>query len=941
MQLYRDDITVTANGVELLSSEYSFENVVDTSKTYRRQLGKVTTSSALETGTVVVVSYKKSVDILNALDRINTHYTPKTGQLGKELAQLMTGIDYGGVEVKGVGFDQIQGWDNDAWYTSEWDAYDDTNDDEVFTFDESTVEITLSKPLEDGVQYNVYLNDVRLDDPQFDGSTVTENPNAIMRTLVGDGVTDTFYLDDFKLETIQADGNNTGVVINYDSSDKLVIRKSTSDGSYALNPNAIDTNLSGGDLNYGNAKGILAEDIVIDGDSFVTATNSSSVEEHVPGHVLDSVNIKVYELPTGSNSNVSTDIYYANGVKTDFTVNDTLANATQVIVRVNDELQYYQQDYSIDIDNKIVKFVTAPSDRSVVSINNFGLSGANILDNSTFTSDGSTINIITSANYADDLQSIVTIAGQEVDHVVVDQDGKAIITLGDPANSDDEIAYTIFNANVDSNVSEISVQTVTADGSSVAYDLASAIQGSEPYEWNTVVIAGDRLLDPGYVQRFVIDSTTKDYVLDTSQFDNINVPNYELRVMLGDVVAEHNVDYTWVPETGTITFTNEATLVSGTELAVFVRHNEDYRFGDYNSSQDFESDNNTVTFDATYAVDTDIQIITFNNHTYRGIDWQRIIVKDRQGLAENSLEYKKLSNIQRGKIELDTVAYDSQYVWVSKNGVLLVPNGDYYLDHTMKVINITTDIAPNDEFIAVHFAADPLIESFGWQQFKDILNKTHYQSFDSNKAFTLSNPLNWYDKRIVLDDASSLTTPSTDGAPGVVWIDGERIEYFVKDENSLSQLTRGTLGTGIKEVYSEGSSGIEISNANNIPYKDEIYTTRFTADGTSSSYTLDFTPTSIDQFEVFVAGKRMRKTTLEVYQFENATALDSPEGDITMPADFSITNNILTLTNTPIENTSVVVVRKKGRTWSDPNTSLAESNTDVAKFLRSTTVDLP
>jgi len=132
---------------------------------------------------------------------------------------------------------------------------------------------------------------------------------------------------------------------------------------------------------------------------------------------------------------------------------------------------------------------------------------------------------------------------------------------------------------------------------------------------------------------------------------------------------------------------------------------------------------------------------------------------------------------------------------------------------------------------------------------------------------------------------------------------------------------------------------MELSGKNNIPYKDEVYTTKFTADGTSTDYTLDFTPDSVNEFDVFVAGKRMRKTTLESYQVDNA--MDSPEGDITLPAEFTVTNNILSLTTAPIENTTVVVVRKKGRTWSDPNKTLADSETDIAKFLRSTPVDLP
>ena len=44
-----------------------------------------------------------------------------------------------------------------------------------------------------------------------------------------------------------------------------------------------------------------------------------------------------------------------------------------------------------------------------------------------------------------------------------------------------------------------------------------------------------------------------------------------------------------------------------------------------------------------------------------------------------------------------------------------------------------------------------------------------------------------------------------------------------------------------------------------MPYKDETITTIFTADGTSQTYTLDFTPSNVNEFEVFVAGKRLRK----------------------------------------------------------------------------------
>ena len=113
-------------------------------------------------GTAIVIKYKKPIELLTAADRINLFYDPVAGQFGNELSQVMDGIDYGGVEVKSFEFGGSSGWDALPWFTDSWDTYDTTYEDEVFTLDGSTISITLSKPLENGVVYNLYRNGVRL-----------------------------------------------------------------------------------------------------------------------------------------------------------------------------------------------------------------------------------------------------------------------------------------------------------------------------------------------------------------------------------------------------------------------------------------------------------------------------------------------------------------------------------------------------------------------------------------------------------------------------------------------------------------------------------------------------------------------------------------------------------------------------------------------------------
>ena len=120
----------------------------------------------------------------------------------------------------------------------------------------------------------------------------------------------------------------------------------------------------------------------------------------------------------------------------------------------------------------------------------------------------------------------------------------------------------------------------------------------------------------------------------------------------------------------------------------------------------------------------------------------------------------------------------------------------------------------------------------------------------------------------------------------------------------------------------------------------------------SSDYTLDFTANNVNEFEVFVAGKRLRKDAISSYvqPINNGDEIqviapDSPEGDVTLPAEFSVDTvddiTTLTLTETPTENVKVTVVRRQGIRWSEPGIPLGETENDISRFLRAATVDLP
>jgi hypothetical protein len=118
-------------------------------------------------------------------------------------------------------------------------------------------------------------------------------------------------------------------------------------------------------------------------------------------------------------------------------------------------------------------------------------------------------------------------------------------------------------------------------------------------------------------------------------------------------------------------------------------------------------------------------------------------------------------------------------------------------------------------------------------------------------------------------------------------------------------------------------------------------TQTFTADGSTRAVTVDFIPNNVNEFEIFVGGRRLRKNAIS--SFNPSNDLDSPEGDITLPAEFSVdgVNPVVTLTDTPAINTKIMVVRRIGKKWTDNGTPLRLQENNIGRFLRNKEVALP
>jgi hypothetical protein len=983
MDLLKTNVTVTVNGIELLESEYSYTNVLDTSKGYDRYFGQITFTEAPASNVSIVIDYKKSINLLEAHDRINNFYNAEPGKLGKDLGQLMDGIDYGGVEVKSFGFQGIGGWDDGEWYSDTWDTtYDTTYEDEIFEFDGSTIEITLSKPLENGIVYNIYYQTpsdsqpVRIDDPNFDGSTVVDNPNAIMQSLVGDGVTQTMYLDDFKLETYQEDGNNTGAFIQTGSGYKLIIRKSTSDGTFNINPDGYDTLLSGGDLNYSTATGLAAEDITVDGDGFVTPATAKGPEELVPGQILDTVDIQVYERPSGGASQITSRVYIGDGSTNTFDIGSSPILQESIFVKVGYEIKT-TDDYSVDYTNNTLTLTTTPASNEKVSIVTLGVSGTNILDIDQFIADGTTSEFLTNVRWSDNISYYVTINGVKQESVIYKSDetfaapNNIVIKLASAPDEGSIIRFAIFeNDTVDvPNFSEVLIDNFVADGSTTSFELSQTPFSQEPAAWFTIVKINNNILNAGYNKRFITTASKLEYKLDEWQLPAGTVQSSQLRVFLNGVPLEYIEEWTFVGNQSTtersstlVRLKNSVQQSDGDVLDVYVLNDGEYRFGTFDINNEYTATPGVLQLDSAYNDGDIITVYQFSNHDSQGFERQQYDVVDRFNVTNlddgSSIpfddatfpeDWHQIQHLRNGLVALREEAIDAQYVWVSLNGILLTPNVDYYVTDNKRYVKITATIAENDTIEVIQFA-NPIVKNrLGWRQFKDMLNRTHYKRLDGTANITLQQDLNWYDNEIVLINADSLDAPQPNSkTPSVIFIEGERIEYFIKDGNKLKQLRRGTLGTGVKNVYLAGTEIYSQSTDATIPYKDETITTVLTADGTSKSYSLDFIAEDPegpglpkDTFEVFVAGRRLRKNAISSYTMPNPTYQDSPDGDETLPAEFTVEGNLLTLLETPLENQKIIIVRRQGKIWNEPGTPLSDADTDISRFLRAKSSDLP
>jgi len=869
-EIEKNKFIILVNNVEYYGLQYNVKLTKSTHDSYTALEGYIDFAQAPSLGANIEITYYKNIEIYSAADRINYSYNPVAGQYGKDLTQLMTGIDYSGVIVTSIDFDIAGGWDVLPWDVSAWDNVISSNDDYVVLSDGSIREFTLPYIPELNEVINIYRERTDVFLTTVFGDTPFVNPLMIpvydiIYVRQGDDVKiktvddvfrfakvtainhDTVILDreiqgivavgtniEFsRVSTVRIDNNDIQLsfigdgihnvvtisdLISLNNGDLITFRKSTSDGSLLpLDRSMLDSLISGG--NFATALGIKSEDIIIDGDGFVTTDTSHGPEELVQGNVFDTLDMKVYHTPSTGGPNVYINNYTGNGIQDTFNISYVPGIIDGIIVLVENT----PTQYSVKFSDKTITLNTVPALNSKVSIMTFDTAGYDILDKSTFIGDGITNIYLTAAEYSkDNVTVFVTVDGIEKGASISSSNsiaGKVIVRLDEIIPTIDSVVQImVFSGNIQK-YSKVNIQTINIVSNRTEYTLSISPGVKEPLSANIFVeVDGNYLAPPDY-KNFVYDVKIPYFEIIDPRYSPSSLLAEDVRLYLNGSILTSGVQYNFNSSSNTITL-GSGVGSNGDDMKLEIR-----------KRHDFYVSNGKIIFTGLFDLNSyeKIKITTFSNHdilktkrTNNGFTFSTRY----DSLGYIVFKYSKATNAT-GIYDLPRTASNTSGIFVVLTRKLLSPNVDFILLDNKKQIKVSLpDDLNEDDYIEIITTNDQTVHpSFGFKIFKDMMNRTSYKVLDNKKTTELARDLTIYDTSILVKNGSILTDvenyqSSGNKLHGTIEINGEIIEYFSKTGNTLSQLRRGLYGTSVNQLISTGTKVIDNGIITSLPYTD-------------------------------------------------------------------------------------------------------------------------
>jgi hypothetical protein len=727
---------------------------------------------------------------------------------------------------------------------------------------------------------------------------------------------------------------------------------------YDFDAAGLDTAISGGNWdssgNLIGALGYAPEDLIVDGDQFMSPNVSYAPEEFVPGHTVDSLGINVYTKDSQSYGTIITGSFPVVVGTTTSAYLSTLPEADAGIMVYYGNTIFQRStslgsltagsnQFFIEGDQLILP-PQAASGRGGYTIVRIG--GSGLVDSNVVSVVNTSTGVVDSLlSYADVRAVYVLVNGQEVSQVTTTSNYGYMIQ---PDFTDNKRASVwLYNLPYDSNTIEawffdtpyikfnrMNEEYFSATSPTSTFVLTHPPGDWEPFSDKAIVETG--FGSSGTVRTRKSPPPVSNYFIANNQtvfaIDNkvSHPPSYylagQIMVYANGIRLSSGVDFTFDLPNNNIILTT-GLFPNGTYISIA-------RLEDY----EYVISGNILQF-VTPVSNTTIKVTTFNNH-------------DAMFMQTEKFSYTPIK-----RFTLQRPVINDNYVWVYLNGVPLVHRYDFEILEDQRTIQL------DEWLVVVDLNSTLLITSImmpeysgrilGFRVFNDFFDRSHYKRLSAYHTTFLTEPLKYTDNKIVVHDGDGRLSPfnAQRNIPGVVLIDRERIEYNEKDGNVLTYLRRGTLGTGPAFYADEATKVIDQGIQQTIPYSDTVYIQHFTSTNTTT-YIITATSTStigdgitltsgidaIDQVLVYYGGRQLRKRSMKMYESVTSTNL------ITMPSEFTITTSsqLLTLNITGGVESGVLIsiIQKKGYIWTGTE-SLLISNVRQAQFLRAEGAELP
>ena len=291
--------------------------------------------------------------------------------------------------------------------------------------------------------------------------------------------------------------------------------------------------------------------------------------------------------------------------------------------------------------------------------------------------------------------------------------------------------------------------------------------------------------------------------------------------------------------------------------------------------------------------------------------------------------------------------------WVSINGKTLTAYLDYTIDGN--VLNLNNRILQtNDVVVVTNVTSSVVPEAMEFRIFQDMRGVQATYRMTPATTTTVTQTVTSTDDIIHIADAGALTIPNfAANIWGVVTINGERIMYRNIDlsANTISSLLRGTAGTAAAP-HIAGALVYDMGRGNLMPeeFQNYVQSNYFLGDGTTNVFVTDINLNNANDWTGSIPyDSTLYSTTGPDGEYDpgmgsNIEAVEVYLGGELQTSGYGVTNTdtvTVAFDIPPADGEGVIILVRRGVTWYAPGAStpsngvpLQETNTPAALFLR-------